>query len=491
MRFRSLFGWLLRLALIRNGVAIFAKLLNRLKTLNSRLCTSCQPALTVWRRLPEFWQRFTSNFVVGCVIALVLSAAHHSSWVVEAENMAMDAMMSLNQALPRMGTPNTHLNPIAFTFLDIDENSYREWDEPFHIPRDKLAQLIKFAAEGQAKAIIVDVDLSKSSDNDGALINLVNNYQADLPPLLLLRTFYPASTKTQETKYQLRPTIFDDTQVSPQVYWVHPLFKQSKYDGSARYWQLFKIACFNHQPLVIPSIQLMLDGILRTGIPKQELQNTFNSLAPNSCTEIEQIERNLSGELHYGDRTLQLKPDRIGERIIYTLPWKRATGDELIAIPAWRVTESDREQSHDLIRDRIVVIGASFSDSRDIYHTPLEAMPGALIIMNAIKSIYNYGQITLPPSWVKWSTVLSLIVLTSWAFARFNSFQGTLIIGSVIVITLIPMSFYFFKYGLWVDFAVPLLGMQFQQLIADYKEGLVKKTSAQHNESQTGEPHET
>jgi len=32
------------------------------------------------------------------------------------------------------------------------------------------------------------------------------------------------------------------------------------------------------------------------------------------------------------------------------------------------------------------------------------------------------------------------------------------------------MSFYFFKFGIWIDFALPILAMQFYQMIAQYEE---------------------
>ena len=480
MRARSALRWLLRLTLIRGAVELVMPILNKFKVAGNKVRQWFQPITDAWNRLNKFWQRFWSNFIVGCFIAILLTVGHDSSWVVEAENMAMDTMMGVNQTLPRMTSPTKNVDPIDFTFLDIDEESYREWEEPFHIPRDKLAKLIQFAAEGDAKAIIVDVDLSKASANDTELIAFIQDYQPEQPPLLLLRTFYPASSKTQGKAYQVRPSIFDGLELSPNIFWVQPLFKQSTYDSSARYWQLFKLGCLNGETLVIPSVQLMMDNLLTMAGKYSELTQQFGKLVPEHCDDIEQAEQNLSDNIRYGERTINLKPERVGERIIYTLPWNKPTGDELISISARRITESEREKSYDLIKGRIVVIGASFSDSRDIYPTPIESMPGALIIINAIKSMYNFGQIMSPPGWVKWSIELGLIILMSWAFARFNSFRGTIIIGVSIIVILIPISFYFFKYGLWVDFAVPLLGMQIHQLIAEYEESVVARKRHKH-----------
>jgi len=48
-----------------------------------------------------------------------------------------------------------------------------------------------------------------------------------------------------------------------------------------------------------------------------------------------------------------------------------------------------------------MVIGASFAESRDRHLTPLGEMPGTLVLINAIQSLYQHGELTAPPLWVK------------------------------------------------------------------------------------------
>jgi hypothetical protein len=52
--------------------------------------------------------------------------------------------------------------------------------------------------------------------------------------------------------------------------------------------------------------------------------------------------------------------------------------------------------SADPVRGRVVVIGASFEDSRDLHETPVGTLPGALVMLDAIKSLNQFGPLHGP-----------------------------------------------------------------------------------------------
>jgi CHASE2 domain-containing sensor protein len=133
------------------------------------------------------------------------------------------------------------------------------------------------------------------------------------------------------------------------------------------------------------------------------------------------------------------------------------------------------DPSFDFFKDTIVVIGSSYAESGDIHATPLGEMPGPLILINAIKSFNQWGQITTPPPWIKWLIEALLIVFIAWVYAWANSFWGTLLVGITILAVFVPVSFWFFKAGMWVDFALPVFGMQLHQLIAEHEEKIILK----------------
>lgn len=422
------------------------------------------------------YRHFSINCLVGIVIALILHFTHHLSFISEAENLAMDLMMHVNQGTSRMSGSDDRSDHLAYTFLDIDEDTYRLWDEPFHIPRDKLKQLIEHAETGQAKAILIDVDLAKDSDDADVLIEYLKNYKEKFPPLFLLRSFYPASKFTNQDEYFVRNSMFDKIELGENIHWVQPLFKMDEYDQTVRYWHLYKVGCLDEdKPVVIPSFQLLLDVLLTHKDDMRYVETQLDRLAPETCGDIN--EYNLDGDLTYGSKKISLLSDehsRIGERIIYTLPYlkKSANPREYIWQPAHVITESDSKISASSVEGRVVVIGASFKGSRDIYKTPIGTMPGAMIIMNAVKSFNAFGQTSTPGLFVKLVIELVLIVMMAFLFMNMSSFKAATVTGLLIVFLLVPISFYFFKYGVWVDFAVPLLGMQMHQIYAEYEESV-------------------
>ena len=104
---------------------------------------------------------FLINIGIATLVAAVVAFFHQNQWLVSVENTAMDIMMELNQGLPRM-SDNDADSFLRFSYLDIDDRSFRAWNEPFHTPRDKLQRLIEYAASNGARLIVVDFDLSRA-----------------------------------------------------------------------------------------------------------------------------------------------------------------------------------------------------------------------------------------------------------------------------------------------------------------------------------------
>jgi CHASE2 domain-containing sensor protein len=65
---------------------------------------------------------------------------------------------------------------------------------------------------------------------------------------------------------------------------------------------------------------------------------------------------------------------------------------------------------------------------------------------------------------------LLLIILISMAFSFFNSFWGMFLSGGLIILAIIPLSFLFFRSGVWLDFAAPLTAIQLHQIAARIEE---------------------
>jgi hypothetical protein len=360
----------------------------------------------------------------------------------------MDTMMEFNQGLPRMSDAGS-ADSMQFTFLDIDDASYRGWGEPYHAPRDKILRLIEFAAEAKARLTVLDIDLSREgvvADDDRRLAEYLDRQWVDI-----------------------RPSFLDEFEFPASVHWAQPLFRATLWDGVIRHWHLVKFGCLNGRLVLVPATQLIAAALLSAGDV-----SSINQFADLNTVRMENCNRsdNAGNAITFGDagsRSEIFSPEaELGQRLIYTIPWKSPAPD-LITVPAQLITESPHNLAGDLITNRVVIIGASFADSRDIHRTPIGEMPGALIIANAIKSLTHYGQVRPPPALSHWVEKLFLILVAAWAFSRLTSLIAVFVAGAIIIGALVPISFYFFKYGLWVDFAVPLFAMVIHRAVAEYR----------------------
>ncbi len=424
------------------------------------------------RNTTDSQRLFLANFAVATTIAVIVGLFHQNQWLMRLENSAMDLMMEFNKGLPRMSNFESD-EPLQFAFLDIDEQSFRAWNEPYHTPRDKLQKLIDYAATGSARLIVVDIDLSRAgiiAEHDKNLADYLSRYatETSLPPLILVRNFYSDGGAAHEWS-EIQPSFLDNFELSESIQWAQPLFRATLWDGMIRHWHLVKAGCLNGQLMLLPAVQLVVAGILTSENSASAQRPTELGLVKiescHSTTKARGESTSAGAARIHGNTAIQAGID---QRIIYTIPW-RSPSPDLVTVSAQTITEASRALSTDLVNRKVVIIGASNTDSRDIHRTPIGNMPGALIVANAIKSLALYGQIEAPPIWLQWVLKLSIILLAGWTFLAFRSLLAVGVAGGLIILVLVPISFHFFKYGLWVDFAIPLFGMLVHRAFAEYR----------------------
>lgn len=258
-----------------------------------------------------------------------------------------------------------------------------------------------------------------------------------------------------------------------------------------RRWRLWETTCTAGLPEIVPSVSLLTLALLTDS--KQGIHNLNKQLQhfrPASCDQSTQkwpLELNRNDLLKISDAVqLHPQPSRLNRRIFYTIPWKLNPDEQRPHVPDGRflletlsaknVLEHLDADSTALLHNSITVIGGSYVESRDLYATPLGWMPGALILMNAVHTMLQHGELNAPPSWVLLAMVAVIIGLMSLLLIRFDSFWGMTFSGLVIIIIILPISFLVLEYGVWLDFAIPLLIVQLRQMAADYEEAIKKCT---------------
>lgn len=437
----------------------------------------------------HFYRHFITNMMVGLGIVLLLFIFQDKPFLAGIEDEGIDKLMQIRQKIiPSLA--NKDIPP--FVLLDIDDNTHKVWGTPMFTPRDQLLNLIKTAVQAKARLIIVDIDLSQvipmngstkeRHPDDQALHKYFNNYatdcsfqnQAARSPIILVRVFQSISTSIDI----VRPSFLDDAveQSKPYVQWASALFHQNYYDRMVRHWSLWQSACLDTQPIVIPSIELLAAALIRNGVSQQaQLEQTLKPFQPQNCPSTPTTHLPPK-QIQIGNLTISSGLQGIKQRVMYSMPWlphisnlsqaenksalpyflKDKTGKPILSILPAHLYASPSTASLEPLEGSIVIIGGSFKRGRDIYWTPLAEMPGALILINAIHTLLEYGEIQPLPTWIKALTYLILIIFMSWVLARFGYSQGSLILGSFVIFILIPISLFLFNYGIWLDFMLPL-----------------------------------
>jgi CHASE2 domain-containing sensor protein len=375
---------------------------------------------------------------------------------------AMDAMMQHH-----VGTASANRTPPAFAFIDADDETYADWGDPTEFPKEKLVPLIDYALKGGARGIVVDVDVF----SHGVVPDVLRSYLAGYgqngpaPPLVLARAYSAPRGRLDELSAGPSPAEAARSREQP-VYAAAPLFLRDA-DGIVRQWLLWTADCHTRAHPV-PSIELLLLALSSDGKPDR-LENALGSAAARKCARPDLPTG--GGRISFGDTVIDFEPHGLAERILFTLtpqtldqpyvpvsgrqaPMLRQLSARIILSAAGNHTVSD-----DAVRGRIAVIGSSALAARDIYVTPVGEMAGALVVVNAITTLMQYGQLRAPPVWAEAALGVA-IGMSVWALLEFLQFPIAALFSAVLVVcvTLI-FSRFWLRSGIWLDAMAPSLGV--------------------------------
>jgi CHASE2 domain-containing sensor protein len=479
-------------------------------------------------------QHFFANLTIGLLVFGLLTFIQHFPLVMDTEDANLDFAMQVNQDT----IPATKKMP-SFVFLDIDNQTHKLWGEPFFTPRNKIKELIDVAVKAGARLVIVDVDLSQKTPIEGLKLRRkvkLHPYDKDLynymagykkyckkntkcPPIILARVFRPLPDFAEEEDEKIsdwfRPdpepiresrTGFLETAVAksaPYVQWASPLFLSSSLDNVIRRWWLWQPICTEKQPEVIPSIQLLAAAMIRLETPQQAQERISTALAdfkPKYCSDIYMPKSESSKPIKIAEG-LEITEGMYGirQRIIYNMPWRfpqnitenwtvryflldydKETQEReviLTVFSAQPYLNSLQANTATALKDKIVVIGGSYSDGGDMHATPLDAMPGGLIIINAIHSLLR-GELKLLSAWNNIGLAILLILIMSFILAFIDSFW-IVVFSGILTLALVPVTAFLLKEGVWMNFALPLLAVHVQDLAATYREMAMKSEPLQ------------
>jgi adenylate cyclase len=127
--------------------------------------------------------------------------------------------------------------------------------------------------------------------------------------------------------------------------------------------------------------------------------------------------------------------------------------------PLARMAQDGEAAVDNPFKGRIVLVGATFADSREFYPTPVGLMSGVEIHANMIHTLLSRRAL-LPPHWV---LSLSVLFITCFAVALMSVWLSRVwmfVAMGVIVVLLVAFSYEAYFRGYWLDFVAPIAGMK-------------------------------
>jgi hypothetical protein len=260
----------------------------------------------------------------------------HLGYLTKAEDLGTDFYMYLfSRSIASAGTVR------PFAFIDIDDETFSRWGEPFRTPREKLFCLVNFARASRARLIIVDVDLtsypdlpesnlefagslrrfSASTACGGALLSEQERLAASNIPIIFIRSLSLNYRLSRSRLDRIRPTDLDDIVGTGNLYWGLPPLLEKDPDGVVRRWIPWAAACNEEVDPPVVDVLLSVPVVARALIVGTEPRDIRDEIEPNcrpaTCADDPNWDQ-CPKALSIGDTTIDLSHRTA--RLIYALP---------------------------------------------------------------------------------------------------------------------------------------------------------------------------
>ncbi|HEY2986439.1 MAG TPA: adenylate/guanylate cyclase domain-containing protein [Candidatus Binatia bacterium] len=410
--------------------------------------------MPIFETLKRRKRRFYKSLVLGFSVSLITSLVSYLGYLQGFEAKALDLLLRMRG---QVKSPEIVL-------VQIDDQAFAKLGEKQPLPRSYIAGLIDVLGRSGAKVIGVDVEFKVKTNprEDEMLVKAIqgasDNGLSRVVPVFVIR---------------------QDKEVNDTVLYSHAPFFSPK---------LPVISGFANAP---PDA----DGLFRQ-LPLA-VRSSDGKVLPSLALAV------LARHAGYDDARLEEAMNRRdGDRVTLRLPeWDKFSG-KLLSEPTpisfeideqWKINFAGAEGSFTSIpsdpvfqlaklktalaednpfRNKIVLIGASFGDSRDFFPTPRGLMPGVEIHANIIHTILSRAQIMPAQRWVAVALSLLFALVMSLLLTLFRPTAATVVSLTAIPLLLIPLSYLAFaRLGIWVDFVTPLVAIRWGASIADYLEG--------------------
>jgi adenylate cyclase len=400
------------------------------------------PALRAAGRLTRLRGRLLRAIAIGLVVSAAVTGLSRLGLFAGWEARAVDAFVFLREQEP---APDIVL-------VTIDEDAFRELGERQPLSRRYLADLGEFLMRSGARVVGFDIVVRTptSADEDQALVEAVQRWARARPGAIVFASPLEPPKAGSAPGYALLPPFTGDL---PALFGF-----ASAPQGADRMVRRLMPLLPSRAGGFLPGFSLaVLAGA--AGLSQAELSRGLGSSggsvklpirsAHNSPRSADDSARSLES-VPIAQLTAAWRVDYAGPPGTFT----SFPSGPLVAL-ARSGTAPDPDNP---FRDRIVLVGATFAESRDFYATPAGLMAGVEIQANMVHTLLGRRAL-LPPPWPLGMALLAALcvtvsVLSIWLRPLWLTLAGLALSG-----LLIAVSWRAYARGYWLDFVAPLVAV--------------------------------
>jgi adenylate cyclase len=395
--------------------------------------------MTVVETLKRRKRRFYKSLMIGLCVSVLTSAASYMGHFERLEAKALDFLLWLR------GQQKSS----EIVLVQIDDQAFRNLGEKQPLPRAYLAGIIELVARSGAKVIGVDIEMKVRTNarEDQALLKAIQNAEENgvskVVPVYVIR---PDKQEEGNVLYTRTPFFIPALTVISG-------FANAPVDSDGFVRQI-PLAVKSSDGKIMPSLALAVLARY-AGYDAARLEEALNDREKITLLlpEWNEFQGNLS-------------PHPTPFSFAVDDNWKiNFTGAQgsFRAIPSDPVFQLSKQKAtlaaDNPFRGKIVLIGATFGDSRDFFPTPKGLMSGMEIHANIIHTVLSRSQILPTHRLLALAISLIFAVLISLLLTLLRPSVVTILSFAAIPVLLVPSYVAFAYLGLWVDFVTPLLAI--------------------------------
>ncbi|HYJ16688.1 MAG TPA: CHASE2 domain-containing protein, partial [Candidatus Limnocylindria bacterium] len=396
-------------------------------------------------------RRFFKSLLLGVGVSILVSISSYLGYLDSIEAKALDLLLRLRGQQRSPG----------IVLIKIDDQAFEKLGEKQPLPRNYIASLVDIAARGGAKVVGIDIELKVATDpaEDEKLIKAIAVAEANgvtkIVPVYVIR---PGKEDAYGATYRHAPFFDPGLKVGGG-------FANAPMDDDGIVRQV-PLAVRGEDGTILPSLALAVLA-RHAGYDSASLNRQLRGGATVRLNLPEW--HKLNGKLLSQSTSFEFHLDE---------SWKInfAGGQGSFAsLPSEPLAQLARANiplaTDNPFRGKIVLIGASFQDSRDFFATPNGLMSGLEIHANIIHTLLTRSHIR--PA----NRILAMLLLLIFAVAA--SVLTTLLRPATVMVVslvaipvvLLPLSYAALtQLGLWVDFVTPLLVTSWGALATEYRD---------------------